>query len=177
MRKLLITHYLYVTVFFVCVTIIERYFSLSYYPLWIGAAIGAILPDIDHLIYTYILRPGEFSSQKAAQMIEKRSFWQAMDFLATTRIDRKDLIFHNSMFQMLFVVFAYLIVSSTVNLFGHGLVLAFLLHLAIDQVIDLVQVGNINHWFTRFKFTLNKQQETLYWVVNLVIIFVLALFF
>lgn len=176
MRKLLITHYLYTTIFVLFLSLVKRYFSLSYYPLWIGAAVGAILPDIDHLIYIYLLRPHELSSQRATQMIQKKNFWQAMDFLALTRSERKGLIFHNSMFQMLFVIFSYLVVTSTVNLFGKGLVLAFLLHLAIDQVIDLVKLGNINHWFDRFKFTLNKQQETLYWIANLVIFFILALF-
>lgn len=131
-------------------------------PFSFGIAFGMFLPDVDYLIYVFFLRPTDLSSQRIAQKIQTRSFRSSLALLYETRLERRELIFHSAFFQLIFILFAFLIVSSSGSLFGRGIVLAFLLHLFIDQIADLRYRGNLERWFVRIPVVLTPKQVSLY---------------
>ncbi|HSX49244.1 MAG TPA: metal-dependent hydrolase [Candidatus Saccharimonadales bacterium] len=175
MKKELALHFLTSIILFVVISILRNYLNLNFWPLWIGALVGTILPDIDHLIYVYYLRPHELTSQRIMYAAGKGQLQESWHLLATTRSERTNLILHTVTFQILFVVLSFLVVTSSSSLLGRGLVLAFLLHLLVDEVIDLKQNGNLLNWFRQIPIQLDKIQLNVYLIANLAIILVFGI--
>ncbi|OGM32475.1 hypothetical protein A2803_03325 [Candidatus Woesebacteria bacterium RIFCSPHIGHO2_01_FULL_44_21] len=163
MKKQLLIYYVSFLLFFLLISLARRWFAIDFLAFWVGGAIGAILPDVDHLIYVYFLRPHELTSQRASRMLSQGKVLETMSLLANTRSERTSLIFHTAMFQLVFYVFAFFVLSSSSNLFGRGLVLAFLLHLLIDQYLDFRDLGNITHWLRNVSVTLTRDKTVFYW--------------
>lgn len=159
-------YYLATFVFFALITLFRRWFSLSFWPFWVGGLVGTILPDVDHIIYTVFYRPDEGTSRQVNSYLKNRQFKDSLELLAKTQSERTKLIFHTAFFQIIFLVFAFLVVSSSGSLIGKGLVLAFSLHLSIDQYFDLNETGSLKKWFQPpLRFELNKNKATLYWLL------------
>ena len=175
MSKSFVTHFVFVVGFFVLLTIFKRWFDISYLPFWVGGLIGAFLPDVDHIIYIYLLKPQELTSQRAVRMISAGDIKNTYALLRSTTEERKKLIFHSVLFQWAFIIFAYLVISSTSNLFGMGLVLGFLVHLVVDQFIDLTHSDSLSQWFSGTTIVMDKNKSTLYWLANVVLIFFFGL--
>jgi len=55
------------------------------------------------------------------------------------------------------------------------LVLAFLLHLLVDQAIDFFEGGNFSAWFSKLPIELDEEQRKWYLGVNLVVLLVIIL--
>lgn len=180
MKKDLVTHFSFTISLLVLLSIVNGWLVptaeyFKYLPYWFGGIIGTLLPDIDHLIYAYVLRPKEAVSQKVAGLIAQRQVVKTWDIFANTRNERKDLIFHSATFQLIFVAFAILVITSSESILGKGLVLAFMLHLLIDQVMDLVETKSLDNWFKGFPVTLDSEQKRYYLIGNLLIILVLGI--
>lgn len=78
MKKELALHFLSSLFLFIPISLVRHYFAstvlqtiLSFWPFWLGALIGTILPDIDHIIYVYFLRPYEVTSQRINYMAQR----------------------------------------------------------------------------------------------------------
>lgn len=177
MKKDLVTHFLYTFAFILLVSFIRRWLNLSYYPFWIGSLIGMVLPDIDYLIYIYALKPQKDLSQEAVGLIEKRSFTRSWDLLTKERSQHTDLIFHTAYFQIIFIIFSFLIVTSSGSTFGIGVVLAFLLHLIIDQANDLFELNGINNWFAKMNMILSQKQQRWYLLSQIAVLSLFGLLF
>ena len=155
------------------IIVVKGWFDLSHLVIFLGAAVGTILPDIDHVVYVFFLSPQELTSQRANYMVGKRNFWEAVKILAETRSERKELIFHTIFFQFIFIILTFFVISSTGSVFGRGLVLAFCLHLLIDQVVDLRQTGSLSNWFYNSPLKIPEAKTRLYlWIVFGVLLFV-----
>ena|SRR3989344_1811721 len=149
MRREIFLHFAFWFSFFVFITLIKKYFDLSYWPFWIGGIVGTILPDIDHILYLY-LRPQELTTQRVGFLLDKHEIKRTFDLLYETRSERKNLIFHTAFFQIIFLVLTFWMVTSSGSFFGRGLVLAFSLHLLVDQAIDLVDTKAKVRWLVMF---------------------------
>jgi hypothetical protein len=176
MKREVLIHSSFLFTFFVFVHLVKRWFNYSYYPLWIGGILGTILPDIDHLLYVYVLKPQEPLSLKVREMFKNKQYIPAIKLLESQRGKLVGLIFHSAGFQLLFLVLAFLVVTSSGSIFGRGLVLAFSLHLLVDELSDLMASGNLNGWFRQFPFGLDRQKQVLYWVANALILLIFGLF-
>lgn len=163
MKKQLLIYYVSFIVFFLLISLSRGLFETPFIAFWIGGAVGAILPDIDHLIYVYFLRPHELTSQRATRMMAQGKVMDTFSLLASTRSERTSLIFHTVVFQLMFYAFAFFVISSSSNLFGRGIVLSFLLHLLIDQYLDFQQLGSISHWLKNIEIKLDRDKTVFYW--------------
>jgi len=134
--------------------------------------LGTLLPDVDHLIYVYFLRPQESVSQEAVGLMGKRDLKGAFSLLASTRTQRSNLIFHTAFFQVLFFAFTFFVITSSGSLLGRGLVLAFSLHLLIDQFIDLTETGNLATWFKELPLEFDQEQMRWYLIAVLIILLI-----
>lgn len=150
---------------------------LVYLPLWIGGIIGTFLPDVDQLIYVYFLRPTDLTSQRVNQMNSSGDFKNSASLLYSTRTERSFLVFHTVLFQVVFYILSFLVVSSSSSFLGRGLVLGFLLHLFIDQIKDLRSYGNINNWFRNLPVTLDRDRTRIFIASEGLLILVFAFLF
>ena len=164
MKKELLTHLTSTLIFFAVLTLANRFFDFAYWPLWLGGVAGTFLADLDHLIYVYFLEPNDLNSQRFVYLRGQGNLYKAFDVLATSRHERTKLIFHTALFQVIFLVMTYLIVSTSSSLFAKGIVLAFFLHLLIDQLVDLLKLGSLGIWFRSVNLTINKEKSMFYWL-------------
>ncbi|MFZ5932717.1 MAG: hypothetical protein ACOYT7_01410 [Patescibacteria group bacterium] len=173
MKKEIFVHLAFLFSLLVFVSILRGYLSFSSWALWLGGLIGTILPDIDHLLYVFFLKPQELTSQRVSYMIAKRNFWGSMNLLAETRAERTKLIFHTATFQLIFVVLAFFVLTSSGSLLGRGMVLAFFLHLIVDQAVDFTDMGSLANWFKNFPLVITVRMQRIYWwtLVILLLIF------
>jgi hypothetical protein len=176
LRKEIITHFAFLTSFLLFVTVFRSWFDIYYITFWIGGVVGTILPDFDQLVYVYLLKPTDLSSQRIGSLIQQKNLKAAMRVMATTRSERKHLIFHTVQFQLVFLALALLIITSTGNFLGRGIVLGVMLHLIIDQVVDLVETGNLDNWFSQLQVNLDPDQKKWYLGFNIAILLLFGFF-
>lgn len=172
MRREIFIHFAFLFSFFVFVSLVKRWFALSYWPFWVGGILGTLLPDLDHVIYALYLRPNELNSQRVGYMLKKREIWETIKFLAETRYERTKLIFHTATFQIIFLILTFWVITSSGSPFGRGLVLAFALHLAIDQIVDINETGALTNWFRNFPLwsPKDKREAKIWWGAGLLVI-------
>lgn len=176
-KKHLSYYFLGTLILFALVSLLRGWYtSPVFIAFWAGGAIGAILPDIDHLIYVYFMRPQEVTSQRVMNLMQQKKVSATFDLLYRTQSERSKLVFHSAGFQFLFTVLALLVVTSSGSLFGRGLVLAFLLHLSIDQYFDL-KSGNFMTWFSNLPLKLKQKDQPLYWMAAFSSVLILAFVF
>lgn len=166
MRKELLTHAVVLLVVFLLLSIAQGWVELSYWTFWLGGLVGTFLPDLDHLIYVYLFKPEELTSQRVVQMTGRGDIKNALSLLYETRFERSGLIFHSALFQILLLVVGFLVISSSGSLLGKGLVLSFLLHLLVDAAVDIRITGGLSNWFknpfTGEIVTVSKKNTLLY---------------
>lgn len=184
MKKEILIHSLSILFFILIVIVVRQWFSLSFWPIIPGIIIGTLLPDIDHLIYVYYLRPYEVTSQRAIYGVQKGELVKTWELLASTRSERKHLILHTALFQTIFIVLSFLIITSSASILGRGIVIAFMLHLVVDQALDIKQSGSLANWFHNFPLlsqienevdATNKTRTMVYFFINIAILLILSL--
>ncbi len=154
-------HIVFAALIFILASLVRNYVGFAYWEYYVGIFIGTLLPDLDHILYMYI-HPTELTSQRFQALAGRKSFLPALDLLYHTRRERTDMLFHSAFFQVLFTVFAFLVVTSSGSLLGEGIVLAFLLHLTFDQFIDLTQVHSLKSWFDHSGIVISSNQASIY---------------
>lgn len=177
MKKEIALHFVSTLILLVLIVLAKGWFNLSYWPLLLGGLIGTLLPDVDHLIYAYFLRPQDLTSQRVNSLVSKGDISRTIGLLYETREERKNLIFHAIYFQAIFWVLTFLVVSSSGSVFGRGLVTAFTLHLIVDQLIDRKTFGNLDNWFSQIGIILPADRVNIYLVANFILLGVVALIF
>lgn len=180
MKKEILTHLGFLVVLLVPVVLVRHYWGGDVGGILLlasfvgGGLLGTVLPDLDHLIYVYFLQPQDLTSQRVNYMVQKREIWPTLELLASTRSERKGLIFHTAFFQIILVVLSFLVISSSGSVFGRGLVLAFMLHLLVDELLDLLKIGNLDTWFSQWNMALEKEKYMFYWLANLFVLLIFA---
>jgi hypothetical protein len=176
MKREIILHVGVWLAFFVVITLFRQYFSFSFWPFWIGGILGTFLPDIDHLIYVYFLQPQELTSQRVNFLIDRNEVKRVISLLYETRNERRGLIFHTLFFQVLFLVLTFWIVTSSGSLFGRGVVLAFSLHLLVDQIVDLMKLNSFDNWLKYSPIYLDLEKAKMYWLVLAILVLLFGIF-
>ncbi|HEX6977208.1 MAG TPA: hypothetical protein VF185_02530 [Patescibacteria group bacterium] len=175
MKKEILIHTISFILLFLLFSFLKGWISINYWPLWVGGLIGTILPDVDHIIYVYYLRPNELTSQRAIYMSQKGELLKTWQLLASTRSERRNLILHTTLFQIIFVILAFLVLTSSASLIGRGIVLAFLLHLTIDQIVDYQNMKTLSNWIYKLNLVLDNTQTVIYLVSSLAILLIFSI--
>jgi hypothetical protein len=175
MRRELFIHFSFWFAFFVVIAVFKNYFALPYWSFWLGGLVGVVMPDLDHLIYVYFIKPTDLSSQRINYLVNKKSLFRSVELMYETRSERRGLIFHTIFFQLIFFILTFWMLSSSGSYFGKGLVLSFILHLSIDQLIDLNDLKNLETWFTNLPFKLDLSQSKNYWKISTAVILLLGI--
>ncbi len=166
MKRYLLVHFSFLLSFFILITLFKGWLDIYYLPFWIGGVIGAFLPDIDYLIYHYFLRTSTNPSvDSVVTDVASKNLLRNWAMASEDR-EGKKLIFHTVHFQLIFLVFTFLVVTSSGSLLGRGIVLAFALHLLIDLVMDFRYGKNIEQWFAKIPYELDTRQKRWYMIGN-----------
>jgi hypothetical protein len=180
MKRQTARYFLFLVVFFALITLLKKWFSLSYWTFWAGGVAGIFFPAIDHILYVYLLRPYELTSQRVQALFKQKKVRWAISLLYDTVEERTTLVFHTAFFQVIFLVLTFLIVFSSGSRFGRGLVVAASLHLLIDQLDDLLKKDTLDGWFGANPFMnsifLTKEKATIYWLIILGLTLLVSLF-
>lgn len=120
-------------------SVVKKWLSLSYWPYWLGGLIGMILPSLDHVIYVFFQRPYELTPQRVKALWQQKNYLGVISLLYQTRGERTNLIFHSLLFQVIFAVLTFWVVSSSGSPLGRGVVLSFYLNLLLDEITSPVK--------------------------------------
>lgn len=174
MKKELLIHFLFAIPFFILVTLVKGWLKLAVWPFWVGGVVGTLLPYADHFIYIYFLAPHELSSQRISSYVAQKRIGSAIDLALATTEERSKLIFHRAYFQVIFLVLTFWVMTSSGSLLGKGLVLAFSLHLLVDQLDEYLRVKNLNSWFKEMPIYI---PSNVYFGINLLALLLLGFVF
>lgn len=158
MKKEITNHFIFFFSFFLLSTLVKQYFNWIHLLFWAGGIVGTVLPDVDHLLYVFVFKPIELTSQRVSYYLKNKQVKEGIRLLYDTRLERKDLIFHDFRFLVIFAILTFWVVSSSGSLFGRGLVLGFWLHLSVDYLKR----------FLEGEYVVNQNKDkSLYFVVGM----------
>lgn len=175
MKKELVVHLSFMIAFLATASIFQKWLSLDFWPIWIGGIMGTLLPDIDNLISSQFLGNQESFFQNKTLSV-KAKIAESVRLMFSERLESQNLIFHTAQFQLIFVIFTFLLITSSGSLLGIGLVLSFMLHLVIDQIVDLVESKNIDRWFKDFPIFLDAKNKLWYLLANIIFVLTFGFF-
>lgn len=135
MKRVFFIHFSFLVSFFIILSLINSWFSISYWPLWLGALVGSILPEIDSLVYVFFINSQELTSQRVIYLVKKGSFLSAVRLLIDTSAERGNLVFHSLSFIVVSYLLLFWLVTSSGSIFGKGIVFAMLVHLITSELI------------------------------------------
>lgn len=141
MNRKIIVHSLVLIFFLFGVSVVKGWLHLSYWPLWLGAAAGFFLPDVDHLVYVFFLGNQELTSQRIVYLIRNMNLVGALSLLVETRAERTDLVLHTNLFLAITTVLFFWMFTSSASIFGVGLVSAITVHLLLDRARNALYHG------------------------------------
>jgi hypothetical protein len=169
MRKETLIQLIFLISVIALTSVFRGWLSLSYWPFWVGGIIGAILPVVDHLVNVLYLKPLDLSSQRVKYFIDLKQYSKALTMLRETEGERTGLILHTFYFQLIFVALAFLVITSSGSFLGRGIVLAFWLHLLLDQLFTFREKLSLDSWFAQMPFVMDKAKTTYYLIGNFVL--------
>lgn len=177
MPKQKIITYLLPTLFWTLVISILHYnwgFGLIW--LWLGAIFGALLLQSDHLVYLLWQKPEELTSVRFKALAKQKRYREALALVFQTTGERTRLSFHTVLFQVVFIPICFLVLTSTGNTFGIGMVMGLFLSLLMEQ-IRLLLKNNYQELSARYFWPVQREikVETQKWYV-IVMIFMFTLF-
>jgi hypothetical protein len=176
MKKEIFIHFPFLISFLVLITVVKNWLSITYWPFWVGGVLGMVFPYLDHLLYVFLLRPYELTSQRVINLVQRKDIKNAVKLLIDTKEERKDLTIHTLFFEIIFAILTFFVVTSSNSLLGRGLVLGFFLHLIIDQFKDFQTVGNLNRWFKGFNISLDNNKTGIYLILGGLVLLIIFAF-
>lgn len=176
MKQKIFIYFAFLISFFIFISLVKNWLSLGYWPFWLGGVIGMVLPEIDHLVYVFFANPQEVTSQRARFLCGNKQFKNCFWLLVSTTTERTKLIFHTAVFQVIFLVLAFWVVTSSSSILGRGLVLAFGLHLILDQVNQVLEKGELTSWFWQIPVSPERKQTNIYLIVGILLLLFFGFF-
>lgn len=172
MKRYLLIHLSLLVSFFILVSLARGWLDIMYLSFWIGGLLGFFLPDTDYLIHHYFLRTSVNPSvDTVVADVTSQNVVKNWGEAAEGR-EGKKLIFHTAHFQLIFLIFALFVLTSSGSLLGRGIVLAFALHLWVDLMMDWKYKGSIDHWFKKLNLNLDARQKKWYVILNGIVLLI-----
>ncbi len=142
MKRVFFIHLAFFVSVFILFSIFRGWLSFSYWLFWVGGVLGSIIPELDQLLYIFLINPQELSSQRVIYLIKNRNFAGALRLIIETKSERHNLIFHSDTFLVVSGILFIWILSSSGSILGFGIVLGLLLDLLLDRLIMRVYHGS-----------------------------------
>lgn len=128
MKKKILSRLLMAGVWLSVVTLLRWRWRWDLLELWLGGILGTFFLEVDHLLYI-VAYPDEPVSFRVREYFQQNRLKEAFFLLLGTAGERTRLTFHSALFQTIFWVMCFFVLTSTGSLFGAGLVMAAALRL------------------------------------------------
>jgi len=176
MKKEILKRLIPAIAFLGLLSLLNYQYRLQLVGLWVGGLIGAFLLDFDHLIYCFWQNPHEFTPQRLKRFLELKQYRYGLDLLFETQGERKKLIFHSILFQLILLVMVFFVLSSSAGLIGKGLVLVLFLQTLRNQFEEFLKTGQMDSWFWQLQLDLPNNFQALYLLLMFLLFFGFSLF-
>ena len=97
-----------------------------------GVIVGVLVLFLDRVVYTYSY-PDTQLSQQFAWLWREKKYLTALSTLDERRLEQERLTFRSALFMAVWVPLAFFALTSTVGLFGKGVVMGLMLHILTDS--------------------------------------------
>lgn len=153
----------------VLLRVVNKTFVFDLNLLWwlLGVMVGFLFVFLDRFVYSVISKPDETLSLRIKELFGQRNFVEGVRLLLAERYDQKELVMRSAMFLVVWIVLAFLTMTSVINFFARGLVLGIGIHLIFDLIFDFVKdKERLDLWFWQIKRTLEPEEK--FWFVLIV---------
>lgn len=139
------SHLLVTVVWFLLVAFLRGKVDWGLLGLGLGAFGGIFLLDVDHFFYWFLTNTDKEDSQAAKKIWETRgkgfsgfrqSFKKLWELLSENHKTHTRLVFHSLLGQIVMLILAIFVVTSSGSIFGSALILSLNLHLLKDEWED-----------------------------------------
>ncbi|KKS91931.1 MAG: hypothetical protein UV68_C0056G0005 [Candidatus Collierbacteria bacterium GW2011_GWC2_43_12] len=155
--------------------IISGNFSFNLNLLWwlLGSIVGFLFVFTDRFVYSFLMKPNEALGMRLKELFQGRKFSEALILLLNERHEQKELIMRSFLFVMVWLVLAFLTVTSIASPFGRGFMLGMGVHLSFDLIYDYFwNKERFELWFWQIKRVVSSEEKRWFViVVSLVFVF------
>lgn len=166
MKKEIINHLLFYFGYFIFIFLVNKLFNLNYWPLYVGGLVGMVFSYIDHVLHVFVYNPQELTSIRVQTLVKQKQYKEALLLLYNTNDERKNLIFHTVLFQIIFAILTFWVVSSSGSIFARGLVLGYYLSFVIY---------NLKKYLNKEIIITNEDTTRIYFATQIILLFVFGL--
>jgi len=159
-------------------SVVNKSFAFNINLLWwlLGAMVGFMFVFTDRFVYSIFSKPDETLSLKIKELFRQNNLVEGIKLLLAERYDQKELVMRSAMFVVVWIVLAFLTVTSVMNPFARGFILGIGTHLVFDLLYDFIgDKERLDLWFWQIKRTLEPEEK--FWFVVIVGIVYLLLAF
>ena len=129
----------------------------------LGAAIGWLIPWLDKIAYIYILHPEAQISQYLKFQLEKRQFKAFWETLQRRQAELDKLTTRGILFQLVWVVLAIFVLTSTTGGFGKALVMGLGLRVLVSEWGDWLKNKDVLRQRLLWQIKKEWQNQELKW--------------
>ncbi len=123
---------------------------------WVlGVLVGVLALFFDRIAYTFSY-PQEQLSQHFSWYWKQKKYGAALALLDTRRMEQEKLTFRSALFMVIWVPLAFFALTSTVGLFGKGVVMGLMLHILVDS-------------WRMLKISPQRAHVRLFWIIKRVV--------
>jgi hypothetical protein len=164
-----------VIVLLIVLTLVKKWFNFSSALVWLGVLVGYYLPFFDHLFYAYIVRPDLEISRNIRSLVSIKKIKKLITYVNETKDQRDKLIIHTAYFQMIFSLLTFFILSSSMSLFGRGLVYGFCLKLLTEELYEYFDKKDLSRWFAEMNIKPDTHATRVYLYANGLVLLIFSL--
>lgn len=146
--------------------------------LWwlLGAILGFIFVFTDRFIYSFLMKPNETLGIRLKELFEGKQFGEGLMLLLRERHEQKELIMRSFLFEMAWLVMAFLTVTSVTSQLGRGFILGMGIHLSFDLIYDYFwNKERFEQWFWQIKREVSAEEKRWFVILISLLSFFLAI--
>jgi hypothetical protein len=136
---------------------------------WVGSGLGWFLLDVDHLIDVFWLRPKDNNNQTIREAVRSGNWEQVWKGLLKFSSERKTLVLHSVLFELMVVVMSVYVLTSSSGLLPRGLLLGLWGRMINDQMRELLGSGQMKSWLWQLKVAISRDIQVLFLVGSMVV--------
>lgn len=142
--------------------------------LFAGVLLGVWILFFDRIVYTFSY-PNEQLSQHYVWLWKQKKRREALALLDQRRSEQQKLTFRSGLFMVVWVLLAFFALTSTVVMFGKGVVMGLMLHILYDswrlQRMDSSRLNTRLFWQIGRQVSYEEQLVFLYVMSGMFILF------
>lgn len=165
---------------FIVIMAVVGFFKVKY-PFWLilfglGGILGTFILEAESIIYCIFLEPEQPVSKDVSDLLANKNLRGALSEIKARKAEIRTKIFHTYLFQVIFAVLTFYVLTSTASALASGICLFAFLHLMKDQIYELSHHQGFSYGWAGFLGVTISENLQKYWVTGGVLIFLYFIF-